>query len=84
MEQNVQMLPILCGIFSFMGVLECPGAKVLEDALDRFATKNVDFLDAYLAAQALAMEVPVSTFDKDFRKIPRALSLKLLDRLCAA
>ena len=54
--------------FLFHGGIECPGNKVLADALGRFATNGVDFLDAYLAAQALAMEVPVSTFDKDFRK----------------
>jgi predicted nucleic acid-binding protein len=54
--------------FLFHGGVECANATVLEDALDRFAAKNIDFLDAYLAAQALALEVPVSTFDKDFRK----------------
>ncbi len=54
--------------FLFHGGIECPGGKVLENALSRFATKNVDFLDAYLAAQALVLDVPVSTFDKDFRK----------------
>jgi len=54
--------------FLFHGGIECPGGKVLDDALGRFATKSVDFLDAYLAAQSLAIQVPVSTFDKDFRK----------------
>ncbi len=54
--------------FLFHGGIECPGGKVLDDALSRFASKNVDFLDAYLAAQALVLDVPVSTFDKDFRK----------------
>jgi len=54
--------------FLFHGGIECPNGKVLADAMDRFAAKNVDFLDAYLAAQSLAYSVPVSTFDKDFRK----------------
>jgi predicted nucleic acid-binding protein len=54
--------------FLFHSGIECPGSKVLDDALGRFVAKSVDFLDAYIAAQALAMEVPVSTFDKDFRK----------------
>lgn len=54
--------------FLFHGGIECPGGKVLGDALDRFASKNVDFLDAYLAAQSFALDVPVSSFDKDFRK----------------
>ncbi len=54
--------------FLFHSGIECPGREVLDDALSRFVTKSVDFLDAYLAAQALALNVPVSTFDKDFRK----------------
>ena len=56
--------------FLFHGGIECPGALVLEDALARFVAKKVDFMDAYLAAQAKAMGVPVGSFDKDFRKFP--------------
>ena len=55
--------------FLFHGGIECPGRKVLDDALGRFAIRNVDFLDAYLAAQALYLDIPVSTFDKNFRKL---------------
>lgn len=54
--------------FLFHGGIECPGGKTLDDALNRFAAKNVDFLDAYLAAQSLSYNVAVSSFDKDFRK----------------
>ncbi len=54
--------------FLFHGGIECPRSKILDDALSRFATNSVDFLDAYLAAQALNLDIPVSTLDKDFRK----------------
>jgi len=54
--------------FLFHGGVECPGAEVLGDTLERFSQKNVDFMDAYLAAQAKAMEVPVCSFDRDFKK----------------
>jgi len=54
--------------FLYHGGIECPGGRVLDDALGRFASKNVDFLDAYLAAQSRALDVPVSSFDRDFRK----------------
>jgi predicted nucleic acid-binding protein len=54
--------------FLFHGGVECPGAEVLADALERFSQKNVDFIDAYLAAQAKVLEVPVCSFNRDFRK----------------
>lgn len=43
--------------------IECSSATVLADALDRFSRYNVDFLDSYLAAQAKALQIPVSSFD---------------------
>ena len=54
--------------FLLHGGIDCPGAVVLADALERFTLKNVDFMDAYLAAQAFALGCPVSSFDRDFRK----------------
>ncbi len=54
--------------FLYHGGIDCPGSEILADALERFLSKNVDFMDAYLAAQAIALGIPVSSFDKDFRK----------------
>lgn len=41
---------------------------VVQDALARFAAKNVDFADAMLAAQSIAMKLPVASFDRDLDK----------------
>ena len=57
----------LRAIVSHPGV-ETPGAAVLLDALSRFASTRVDFIDCYLAAHAAEATLEVATFDNDFRK----------------
>lgn len=52
-------------------------SSVLLDALRLFGEKNVDFVDAYLAADALASGTAVASFDRDFRKFD-GLDLMLL------
>lgn len=42
---------------------------LLIQALQNMAEKNVDFIDAYLAAQAQALEETVCSFDNDFKKL---------------
>lgn len=54
-------------------VIEIPALRVIDeaivlDALDRFASTRVDFMDAYLAAAARTHEFGVATFDQDFKK----------------
>jgi len=54
----------------FHAGIECRDSKILFDALQRWCAKNVDFMDALLAAHALDAQIPVASFDKDFRKFP--------------
>lgn|GEM_PF-5454167 len=42
---------------------------VLLRALQLYADKKIDFVDALLASLALEDEVEVVTFDKDFRRV---------------
>ena len=50
--------------------IDCHDSSVLSDALQRWCRKNVDFMDALLAAHANSKDIPVVSFDKDFRKFP--------------
>lgn len=54
----------------FHAGIECHDSSVLSDALQRWCRKNVDFMDALLAAHARSKDMPVASFDKDFRKFP--------------
>ena len=40
----------------------------LRDALKRCQTQNAHFADAYLAASALDLHLPIACFDRDFDK----------------
>jgi predicted nucleic-acid-binding protein len=61
-------------IASALGTLiSSPGVEISEaaihlDALDRYRTTKVHFVDCLIAATAKADETPVATFDQDFRK----------------
>lgn len=50
------------------GGIECAGAEVIARALRHFSSKRVDFMDCYLAAAAKSRDIPVASFDRDFRK----------------
>jgi predicted nucleic acid-binding protein len=45
-----------------------PERAMVLDALDRFANKDVDFADAMLAAQCVAIKVRPASFDRDLDK----------------
>jgi predicted nucleic acid-binding protein len=62
-EVTESLLPFL-----HHGGIVCPEANSLADALRRFQSKRVDFMDCYLAAEAKARGIPVVSFDRDFRK----------------
>jgi predicted nucleic-acid-binding protein len=54
-------------------LISSPGVQVAEnamhlDALDRYRKTKVHFVDCLLAAAARAGDMPVATFDEDFRK----------------
>lgn len=54
-------------------LLSSPGVEISEtavhlDALDRYQRTRVHFVDCLIAAAAVAGNMPVATFDRDFRK----------------
>lgn len=54
-------------------LISSPGVEIIEaavhlDALDRYRKAKVHFVDCVIAATALAENIPVATFDHDFRK----------------
>ena len=54
-------------------LISSPGVEVSEltvhlDALNRYKGTKAHFVDCLIAATAVAKNVPVSTFDQDFRK----------------
>lgn len=59
---------LLCGLVLHEGVV-CPDEDTCLSALKLFATLSVDFADCYVAASAHAQNLPVLSYDRDFRKI---------------
>jgi len=54
-------------------LLSSPGVEINEpeihfDALERYRKTKVHFVDCLIAATACAGNIPVATFDRDFRK----------------
>ena len=54
-------------------LISSPGVEISEvtihlDALNRYKATKAHFVDCVLAATAVYKKVPVSTFDRDFRK----------------
>jgi predicted nucleic-acid-binding protein len=48
--------------------VEINGEAIHLDALDRYRKTKIHFLDCLIAATASAEDMPVATFDQDFRK----------------
>ena len=48
--------------------VEIGGATIHLDALDRYRKTKVHFVDCLIAATAAAENMPVASFDQDFRK----------------
>ena len=48
--------------------VEIGGATIHLDALDRYRKTKVHFVDCLVAATAVAENMPVASFDRDFRK----------------
>ena len=48
--------------------VEIGGAAIHLDALDRYGKTKVHFVDCVIAAAAVAENLPVASFDQDFRK----------------
>jgi predicted nucleic-acid-binding protein len=54
-------------------LISSPGVEISEvtvhlDAFERYRATRAHFVDCLIAATAVAKDVPVSTFDQDFRK----------------
>ena len=54
-------------LISSAGV-EIQGTAIYRDALERYGRTKVHFVDCIIAATAAAEDVPVASFDRDFRK----------------
>jgi predicted nucleic-acid-binding protein len=48
--------------------VEIDGAAIHLDALDRYRKTKIHFVDCLIAATAATENMPVATFDQDFRK----------------
>ncbi len=56
-------------------LISSPGIEISDlnvhfDALDRYKATKAHFVDCLIAATAVAKNLPVSTFDQDFRNFP--------------
>ncbi len=54
-------------------LISSPGVEIVDaaihlDALDRYARSKVHFVDCLIAATATVEDMPVASFDQDFRK----------------
>jgi predicted nucleic acid-binding protein len=56
-------------------LISSPGVEITDtvihrEALDHYRKTKLHFVDCLLAATAAAQNIPISTFDQDFRKFP--------------
>ena len=59
--------------FALSRIISSPGVEISEtavhlDALERYRRTKVHFVDCLIAAAAVSGNIPVATFDQDFRK----------------
>lgn len=66
-RNRTEVVTVLLAIVQNAGV-KTQDADAVTDALQRFASRNVDFPDAWLAARAAQLGRPVASFDRDFDK----------------
>jgi predicted nucleic-acid-binding protein len=66
-HQRGDIASALGGLISSPGV-EISRAAIQLEALDRYGKTKVHFVDCLIAATAAADNVPVASFDRDFRK----------------
>ena len=59
----------MTNVLTFRG-LKVPYKRAYLRALDLYATTNLDFVDAVLAAHAERLNVAIASFDRDFDKVP--------------
>ena len=64
---RADIAPALGRLISSPGV-EISDTAIYLDALDRYRKTRIHFVDCLIAATAVARNIPVATFDQDFRK----------------
>ncbi len=65
---RTQIAEVLISLLTSDGVL-LEDTEQIVAALERMATANVDFIDAYLAEVARRNDEAVVSFDQDFRRL---------------
>lgn len=65
---KMKIADVLISFITADGILAEEG-EILITALNNMANKNVDFVDAYLAARAFEKGEAVCSFDRDFKKL---------------
>lgn len=79
-QERAAVADTLARLLSKPGI-RCDRAALLVDALDRFGSSRLDFIDCYLAAQAIGAEQTLVSFDAGLTKVE---GLSVLDPASAA
>lgn len=66
-QERTDIASALSRLISSPGV-EIADAAIHLDALDRYGRTKVHFVDCEIAATAISEDIPVASFDQDFRK----------------
>jgi predicted nucleic-acid-binding protein len=66
-RSRTEVINVLLALIQNAGIATTE-EDVVTDALQRFASINVDFSDAWLASRAARLRRPVASFDRDFDK----------------
>ncbi|MEB3886647.1 PIN domain-containing protein [Lyngbya sp. CCY1209] len=65
---KTEVADVLISLLTSEGIVLESAERVIA-ALDSMATKNVDFVDAYLAETARQSNESIASFDRDFRRL---------------
>jgi predicted nucleic-acid-binding protein len=66
-QERIEIASALSRLISSPGV-EMVDAAIHLDALDRYGRTRVHFVDCLIAATASTEDIPIASFDQDFRK----------------
>lgn len=65
------------GILVSQNWLFCRRKKLMLEALNNFAKKNVDYIDAWLFSVAKKLNFQIGSFDKDFNRLDKKIVISL-------
>lgn len=68
-QARLQIATTLTRLVTCPGI-EMPDRSMYVDALRRYGETKLHFVDCVLAGFAVSKDLPVATFDQDFRKFP--------------